>query len=132
VKPIYLESSALLRLILNQGGAADVARRISGASKIVASRLVRIESERALLRIALDHPERRSDLPSFQARLAEVCAQMEFLEMTREICDLAGRIAPGRFLRTLDAIHIATFEMLRRLDPSAEILSYDDRILAAL
>ncbi len=57
---------------------------------------------------------------------------MDFLEMTREVCDLAGRIAPASRLRSLDAIHLATFEILRRLDPSAEILTYDDRLRAAL
>ena len=86
----------------------------------------------ALLRLVLDHPERSGDLPIFQARLAEVCSQMEFLEITREVCDLAGRIAPGSGLRSLDAIHLATFDVLRRLDPSMEILTFDDRLLAAL
>jgi predicted nucleic acid-binding protein len=130
VKPLYLESSALLRLVLNQDGAPEVARRISEASEVLGSRLVKVEGERALLRMALDHPEQSRNLPALQARLAEVCSQMEFLEMTREVCDLAGRIAPGSRLRSLDAIHLATFEMLRRLDPSAEMLTFDERVRA--
>jgi predicted nucleic acid-binding protein len=132
VNPLYLETSALLRLVLNQDGAADVAGRISRASQVLASRLVRVEAERALLRMILDHPDRSRDLPAFQLRLAEVCSQMDFLEITREVCELAGRIAPGSRLRSLDSIHLATFEILRRLDPSAEILTYDDRLQAAL
>jgi predicted nucleic acid-binding protein len=118
--------------VLNQDGAAGVARRISLASQVVASRLVRVEAERALLRLVLDHPEQRLNLPLFQARLAEVCSQMEFLEISREVCDLAGRIAPASRLRSLDAIHLATFEILRRLDPAAEILTHDERLRALL
>ena len=128
MKPLFLESSALLRLVLNQDGAREVARRISEASEVLASRLVRVEAERALLRMVLDHPGQSPNLPALQARLADVCSQMEFLEMSREVCDLAGRIAPGSRLRSLDAIHLATFEMLRRLDPSVEMLMFDDRV----
>jgi len=130
--PLYLESSALLRLLLNQKGAAEVAERLSRASHVLASRLVRVEAERALLRIVLDRPELSRALPSLQSRLADVCSQMQFLEMTRDVCDLAGRIAAGSRIRSLDAIHLATFEILRRLEPSSEILTYDDRLRAAL
>jgi len=119
-------------LVLNQDGAAEVARRISRASQVLSSRLVRVEAERALLRMVLDQPDQSRNLPTLQARLAEVCSQMEFLEMAGEVCDLAGRIAPGSRLRSLDAIHLATFEILRRLDPSAEIVTYDERLKAAL
>jgi len=132
VNPLYLESSALLRLVLNQEGAVEVAQRISRASQIVASRLVRVEAQRALLRMVLDHPEQSRNLPTFEGRLADVSSQMDFLEITREVCDLAARIAPGSRLRSLDAIHLATFDMLRRLEPSAEILTYDNRLRAAL
>jgi predicted nucleic acid-binding protein len=132
VKPLYLESSALLRLVLNQEGATEVARRLSEASQVLASRLLRVEAERALLRMVLDHPEQSRNLPALQGRLAEVCSQMEFIEISPEICDIAGRIAPGSRLRSLDAIHLATFEIVRRLDPSTEILTHDDRLLALL
>lgn len=132
MNPLYLESSALLRLVLNQEGAVEVAQRISRASQIVASRLVRVEAQRALLRMVLDHPEQSRNLPTFEGRLADVSSQMDFLEITREVCDLAARIAPGSRLRSLDAIHLATFDMLRRLEPSAEILTYDNRLRAAL
>jgi predicted nucleic acid-binding protein len=132
MNPLYLESSALLRLVLNQDGAAEVAQRISRASRVLASRLVRVEAERALLRMILDRPDQSQNLPAFQVRLAEICSQMDLLEITREVCDLAGRIAPASRLRSLEAIHLATFEILRRLDPSAEILTYDDRLRAAL
>jgi hypothetical protein len=33
-------------------------------------------------------------------------------------------------LRTLDAIHLATFQRLREVDPSLEILTSDERLLA--
>lgn len=109
-----------------------MARRISEASQVLSSRLLRVEAERALLRMVLDHPEQSRSLPALQARLAEVCSQMEFIEMSREVCDLAGRIAPGSRLRSRDAIHLATFEIIRRLDPCTEILTHDERLRALL
>lgn len=132
MNPLYLESSALLRLLLNQGGAEEVAKRISEASQVLASRLVRVEADRALLRMVLDRPELSRSLPLLQVRLADICSQMEFFEITREICDLAGRIAAASRIRSLDAIHLATFEWLRRQAPSSEILTYDERLQAAI
>jgi predicted nucleic acid-binding protein len=37
----------------------------------------------------------------------------------------------GITLRTLDALHLATIEFLRRQGETVELASYDDRLLAA-
>jgi len=53
---------------------------------------------------------------------------IDFLEITAETCDRAGRIAPRSRLRSLDAIHLATFLRARELDSRIEILTFDERI----
>jgi hypothetical protein len=132
MKVLYLETSALLRIVFNEQGAGETERALRNAGHIVSSRLLRVEAERALLRTRLDQPEIEKKFPEMDIELAGIWARVVFIEMTRDICDLAGRIAPTTRLRSLDAIHLATFHTLRRMEPSAEMLSFDARLLAAL
>jgi len=55
--------------------------------------------------------------------------KLDFIEISKDICDLAARIAPAARLRTLDAIHLATYHHVRELVPTLAMLSFDDRIL---
>jgi predicted nucleic acid-binding protein len=125
---LFLETSSLLRAIFAEPGGAAVERRLRNADRIVASRLLRVEAERAILRAALDERTLEKYVPDLQHELLQLWPAVDFLEITGEICELAGRIAPPSRLRTLDAIHLATFHTARKLDPSLEMLTHDDRL----
>jgi predicted nucleic acid-binding protein len=129
---IFLETSALLRTAFGQTGAEDVARELHSATRIVASRLLRVETERAVHRIAIEQPVAEAQIAALRRDLELLWARITFLEITREICDAAGRLAPSSRLRTLDAIHLATFRMLLAAAPDARMLTYDSRLLAVL
>lgn len=132
MRSLFLETSALLRIIFDEEGAAETEERLSRAEWVVASRLLRIEAERALLRVVLDDPRKEKMLPRVEHELKDLWARVTFIDITTEICDLAGRIAPRSRLRSLDAIHLATFRTLKRVDPALEILTYDTRLLAEI
>lgn len=51
--------------------------------------------------------------------------------MTRAICEDAGRLAPRVRLRAVDAIHVATFRRVLRVDPTVTLLTFDERIREA-
>jgi predicted nucleic acid-binding protein len=129
---IFLETSALLRAVFGESGGASVERKLRCANSIVASRLLLVETQRALLRAELDDPALGRHLPDLHHELLQLWAVISFLEMTRDICELACRIAPRSSLRTLDAIHLATYQTARRMDLSLEMLTYDDRLLREL
>ncbi len=80
------------------------------------------------MRLSLNRPEIERLLPNLERELKLFWPKVDFIEVTREICDLAGRIAPRSRLRSLDAIHLATYYRLRELDPSIQILTFDERI----
>jgi predicted nucleic acid-binding protein len=80
----------------------------------------------------IDRPHLQATIPSLQHKLETLWARIDSLDVSGEICDLAGRVAPGSRLRTLDAIHLATFRIARKLDPNLEILSFDQRLLREL
>jgi predicted nucleic acid-binding protein len=129
---VYLETSALLRALFGEEGGEQVRSRLASAERIVTSRLLQVEAERTLLRAVLDHPELERQLPDLERELRNVMSHLDVMEITREICEAAGRVAPRARLRSLDAIHLATFQRLRQLAPEAILLSFDQRLLAAL
>ena len=125
---VFLETSALLRMLFGEEGGDLVAKRLQEADRAVASRLIRVEAERALIRISLDQPGSHAPLLELERELKRLWPKIDFIEVTREICDRAGRIAPRSRLRSLDAIHLATYFRTRELDPKIEILTFDQRI----
>jgi predicted nucleic acid-binding protein len=115
-------------MLLDEAGGTSVADEIRAAERVVASRLVRVEAERALLRLALDRPEVERLAPDLARGLRDLWTRVDMVELTENVCALAGRIAPASRLRTLDAIHLATFHELRRVDPALRMLTFDERL----
>ena len=109
-----------------------MAAQIHGALRVTASRLARVEAERALLRLRLEAPGTERAVAGLARTLDDLWDRIDCLEITEEICALAGRIAPASRLRTLDAIHLATFHQLRRTDPGMRMLTFDERLLREL
>ena len=122
---LFLESSAVLAIILHEAKRDEALSRINAAGKRMASRLLKIECERALIRYSLDRPDMAARLPEMRHELARLWPKVNFVEMTRSICDSAGRICPNSRLRTLDAIHLATYFQAKEASPEIEMLSYD-------
>ena len=125
---VFLETSALLRMLLGEEGGDLVLKRLGEADRVVASRLVRIEVERALIRLSLDFPKNRRQLSELDREVKHLWPKIDFLEITKDVCDLAGRVSPMSRLRSLDAIHLATFLKARGLEPEMQMLTFDDRL----
>jgi len=128
VTAIFLETSALLRMLFDEEGGDLVSERLQNAERTVASRLIRVEAERVLIRLSLDRPRNQAHVLELERELRRLWPKMDFIEVTREICDLAGRIAPRSRLRSLDAIHLATYFRVKELDPDIELLTFDQRM----
>lgn len=126
---VFLETSALLRMLFGEEGGGHISERLRKAERAVASRLVRVEVERVLIRLSLDQPKSQKQVVELERELKHFWPKIDFIEMTRDICDLAGRIAPRSRLRSLDTIHLATYFRMRELDPNIEILTFDERIM---
>lgn len=128
---LYLETSALLRVLLDQGPNAALLARLDRAERLLTSRLTRIECERALLRLGVERSSPPERLAAVEQEMAALFDRVEWVEISAEIADLAGRIAPSTLLRSLDAIHLATWQIARRLVPDFELLTTDRRLAAA-
>jgi predicted nucleic acid-binding protein len=127
---LYLDSSAILRPVLEHGLSPEVERRIEEAEILITSRLSLIETARAFLRVRLlgERPEAMVDAERNVRALWRHC---EIWELGREVCELAELVAPKAVLRSLDALHLATFVLARREIEDLQLLTTDDRLREA-
>lgn len=118
--PAYVETSALLKLLLPELEGDELSLELDRWPDWVTSELTTVECRRALVR------ERAN--ASVRARADHVLARCVLVRIDALVLRLAERIGP-RELRSLDAIHLAT--ALSFGDYPEAFITYDDRLAAA-
>ena len=129
--PLYLDTSAVLRAALESGTTPEVESRIRAAPALVTSRLSLVESGRALLRARGVRGVAEDRLADAEREIEGVWARCEIWELTRAVCEVARQVAPGKPVRTLDALQLATFVLARRRIAGLELLTVDVRLAEA-
>ena len=124
----YLESSAALHWLFNEEQGEDVFTTLTGAQKVVCSRLTLVECRRVIHRAAIEQRIAETDAADLSAVLAQAAARWAVLEISRAVADRAETRFAIEPVRTLDAIHLASALALRELLPDLNILSTDDRV----
>ncbi|MGH3695943.1 MAG: type II toxin-antitoxin system VapC family toxin [Pseudonocardiaceae bacterium] len=117
---IYLDTSAFVKLVWAEPESDALSRFLTRrpAAPLVSSSLLTVETRRAV----------RSEDPSALARADLLLTRIGRIGMTPSIVESASRL-PGRSLRSLDAIHLATALLLREdLDV---FVTYDKRLATA-
>lgn len=125
---LYLETSAVLAAVLEQGGVSDLPERIGSAERLITSRLSLVESARALHRLRLDGDLAETALADAARELDAVWARCHVWELTASICESAAAVAPRHRLRTLDALHLATYLEARRRVGPVDLVTADRRL----
>ncbi len=97
---LYLDSSALVKLVLPERESAALAAALADWGVHVASEVVRVELRRAARRASPAQPD------AIQ-RVEDVLAGLHLLKVNRRVLDQAGELPPAK-LRSLDAIHFAS------------------------
>lgn len=92
---LYVDSSALVRLAVDEPGAEAVAALVGEAAEIVISVVALVEVRRALARVA----------PGYDPD--DLLDQCTVIELQADVIGRAGIVEPAS-LRSLDAIHVAS------------------------
>ncbi len=121
---IYLDSSALVKLVRAEAGSAALKRWLAGRAEsvLVGSVLADVEVTRAVRRSA----------PELLDRVPAVIGSLQLVELRPAVRALAGSyLAPT--LRSADAIHLASADVLQRETGQAvkAFLCYDRDLSAA-
>jgi predicted nucleic acid-binding protein len=117
-KATYLDSSAIVKLAVQEPGSSTLRRYLSRRRPLISSALARTEVAHALLPLG----------PEAVQRGHEVLGRLELARVNDRVLIAAGNLQPAD-LRSLDAIHLAT---ARELGPDlARLVTYDERMAAA-
>lgn len=125
----YFDSSALVKLMVEEDGSHDVATLWDGADAVVSSRVAHPEVRAAL---AAAHRDRRLDDPSHAAAKQswrDFHAALRMVEVTESLEGSAGDLAETHALSGFDAIHLAS--VLTLVDAPVILATWDRRLLAA-
>ena len=128
---LYLDTSAVLRAVVETGTSPAIEKRIRGATLLVTSRLSLVEAARSLARLRLSSVSSEARLGDAEREISSLWARCDLWELTPTVCELACHVAPGKPLRALDALHLATFVLARRRIDGLEMLTVDDRLREA-
>lgn len=122
----YLDTSALLRIVLSEADALDELR---ARESLISSEILVVESLRAIDRLRLAGA---LSLESAAARRATLTGWLESVDLVllqRPILARASEPFPAP-LGTLDALHLSTALLLRERTRQAVVLATHDRGLA--
>src|SRR6266700_4664275 len=97
---LYLDTSAVLRAIVENGTSPEVEAPIAAAPALITSRLSLVESSRALHRLRQLGEVSEAKLADAQREVSAVWARCELWELTPSVCETARHVAPGSPLRT--------------------------------
>jgi predicted nucleic acid-binding protein len=115
---VYLDSSALVKLAVEEPESAALLRHLRRRRPLVSSALARTELARSLLGLG----------PAGIARGREVLNRCELVRVNDRVLTAAGELLPAE-VRSLDAIHLATARLLG--SDVATLITYDERMAAA-
>ena len=115
---VYLDSSAIVKLVDAAPVSAALRQYLRRRRRYVSSALARTEVARALLQ--------RS--PEAVRSGHDILSSIDLVRVSDRVLNLAGELMPAT-LRSLDAIHLATAQLLK---PNVRrIVTYDERLAAA-
>jgi len=118
---LYLDSSALVKLVQVEAESASLRRylRRHRSDERVSSALARVEVVRAVL----------AGGPPAVGKARRQLARLYLVPLDRDLLDDGSTLAPGRVLRSLDAIHLSAAS---RLGPDLRaVVTYDHRMTDA-
>lgn len=115
---VYLDSSALVKLVVREVDSAALRRYLRRQTRRVSCALARVEVVRAV----------RPHGPEAVARARAVLQRIDLLQLDDSLLDAAAAL-DAVMLRSLDAIHVAAARELR--GELSAIVTYDARMAKA-
>ena len=125
---IYFDSSALIKLLVQEEGSDLVAELWDGCDAALASRLAYPEVCAALAAAGRNHDLSHDDLDLAEQAWEQYWASVRPVELSATVERRAGQLARTHALRGADAVHLAS--ALALADPDLVIAAWDRRLHA--
>ena len=115
---VYLDSSASVKLAIREGESESLRRHLRRRRVWVSSAIARTEVQRALIAAGAD---------ALQGG-REILSKCDLVRVNDRVLNAAGILQPNE-LRSLDAIHLATAQLIGA--DLIELVTYDERMADA-
>jgi uncharacterized protein len=125
---VYFDSSAFVKLLVEEAGSELAADLWDGSDAAVASRLAYPEVRAALAAAARNHDLADHDLDAAEKAWDDYWAATRPVELTAAVEQQAGQLARAQALRGADAVHLAS--ALAIGDPELVLAVWDRRLHA--
>lgn len=122
----YMESSALVAALLEHDAA--VIQKITRGTQHVTSALTLAEAGRAIIRARVTGRLTAQEEQAAVRALRTFERRCFIFDVDRAVLDRVRRPFPVEPIRTLDAVHLATAELLGEAPPLVTIVTRDDRV----
>ena len=115
---VFLDSSALVKLVIREPETPALRRYLASRPQRIACQLVRTEVSRAVRQFG----------PRALTKARSVLQRVQIVRLDDDLLDAAAMIDPA-VVRSLDAIHLATAQLLAR--ELEAVVTYDSRMRTA-
>lgn len=126
----YFDSSALVKLVVDEPGSDDASRLWDGADEVYASRVAHPQVRAALAAAGRAGHLDDADARSAAARWQELAAAIRRVELTAEVEARAGELADQHALSGFDAVHLASALVVAAAAPLV-LATWDRRLASA-
>ncbi len=129
---LFADSSALVKLYVDEPGSAQVVAHAAAASALAVCRVTWVEVMSALARRAREQPQAAAALAAARQRFKLDWGSLAVLEVTPALVELAGDYTQALALRACDSVQLATLVTLhKRMDEEVQFACFDDRLVKA-
>ena len=144
---LYLDTSALVKLYIEEEGTDEVQRAVEGAESVAASAVAYPEARSAFARLERGGYLSPEDHRTIVSNLDVEWPSYEVVDVTRDLAGIAGALAARHVLRGFDAVHLASAVVLKAarglysreasergeagMPPQVRLMTYDGSLLAA-
>ena len=127
---LFLDTSSLVKLYVEEAGSDSVRRLVAGASRIAVSVVAYPEARSAFARRRREGALNAKALRTARGAFERDWTRMVRLAVTEDMCRAAGTLAERHGLRALDSLQLASFLSLRSRLPrrGVKFSSFDRRL----
>lgn len=127
---VYFDSSALVKLLVEETGSDLAAQLWDGCDAAVASRLAYPEVRAVLAAAGRNHDLNGAELAAAELAWTDYWSATRPVELTYAVEQQAGQLAAEYALRGADAVHLASALALG--DPELIVAAWDRRLRAGV
>jgi uncharacterized protein len=126
---LYLDTSAWLKLYVDERGTQEVIAAVRTAELVAISQIAYAEARAALARVLREERTTRAEHRKRIAALDTDYADLLKVEVSEEVARQAGELAESHALRGFDAIQLASARWLaRKTRKPVRLLAFDARL----